>query len=143
MVSTNKKQQFGETQPLLEQALCLSQYAQEDEGETEIGNGSQFAEQGEGEEDEGTEFAKQGEDEGTQECIATIDIKEPTSQNLEEFRQSTKHGTVVVHTIMPCLSSNKWQIVLRQTRGSVAFSCKDYLQHIPLCKLKLKVILEM
>jgi hypothetical protein len=97
-VSTNKKRKFEETQPLLEQAVGLSQYAQEDEGETEmIGNGSQFAEQG----DEGTqeciadeteignESRQDEDDEGRQELIATIDITEGTSQELEEFRQAT------------------------------------------------------
>jgi hypothetical protein len=107
-VSANKKQQFGEMQPLLEQAVGLSQYAQEDEDETEIGNGSEFAELGE-DDDEGTQigngsqFAEQAEDvdEGTQETIATIDIKEPTSQDLEEFRQATKRGGGAYNNAMP------------------------------------------
>jgi hypothetical protein len=103
-VSTKKKQQFGDVQPLLEEAVGLSQYALENEGETKIGNGSQFAEQGESE-DECMPACNADETEigngYTQDCIATIDIKEPTSQKLEEFRQSTTRGGGPYSNTMP------------------------------------------
>jgi hypothetical protein len=92
----------------VEQAVGLSHYAQEDEGEMEmIRNSSQYAEQGGEGEDEGRQesccIADEGglkrlsvcrarRGRGTQELIATYDIAEATSQQLDEFRRATIGG---------------------------------------------------